>query len=61
MFKPVLTSSTGKKYEIPLLLESYSVMSTIDKLNIIKDKIQLYTFDSLKQIVAGAAKISMKD
>lgn len=60
LYKPVLKTSR-KKYDIPLLLDNFQVDETINKINRVKKlKGCLGNIKLLKNVVAGAASLSIK-
>ena len=61
LFQPILESSAGKKHKIPLLLDLTDVFLTSQKLLDLKKRNKKpYNFGLLTNVVAGAAKLSMK-
>lgn len=60
LYKPVLKTSR-KKYSVPLLLDEFQIRSTIEKINKVKERKKvLGSIRILKNIVAGAASLTIK-
>ncbi len=57
--KPVLSSSNGEEAVIPLLLDTYQIENVYEMLSDLKRDTE-HTFDSLRNIVAGACSLSMR-
>lgn len=60
MYMITLKSSEGNEHNIPLLLESFMVFSTIEMLGMLELRMENYSFEFFKCIVSGAAYLSMK-
>jgi len=57
--KPILTSSTGEKIIIPLLLDTYQIEKVHGMLSRLKRDTE-HSLESLRNIVTGACSISMR-
>jgi len=57
--KPILISSNGEEVVIPLLLDTYQIENVYDMLSILKKDTE-HSFESLRNIVAGACSLSMR-
>lgn len=61
LYRPIL-KSLNDNHSIPLLLEPFQIDFLLDKMNKVKERKKILdNIDILKNVVAGAASLSMKE